>query len=157
MLLTGSVMNKKWLRINLIVFMLISTRLIAAISIPIQRIDVANLLTTGAIGSSVILAFNNGETNPCSIIQLKYQETATLWAGAGQPCLEAITSFTVMPIDSGGVGTIYQTPGTPIMIGENFYSTRLIITQNIAPLFDAINGAIITPGTIQTSVVSHFG
>lgn len=142
--------------VNSYVFMMVSTGLIAGTSIPVQRIDMANLLTTGAIGSSVTLAFNNGQTSPCSIIQLKYHETVTLWAGTGQPCLTAISSVTVMPIDNNDVGTIYQTPAAPIMINENLYSTRLIITQNIAPLFDGINGAIITPGTIQTGVVSQF-
>lgn len=150
-------MNIKGMWVNSLVFMMVSTGLVASTSIPTQRIDVANLLTTGAIGSSVILAFNNGETNPCSIIQLNYQETATLWAGAGQPCLAAVSSVTVMPVDNNDVGAIYQTLATPIIINENLYSTRLIITQNIAPLFDGVNGAIITPGTLQTGVVSQFG
>lgn len=125
-------------------------KLLAETSIPIQRIDVANLLTTGAVSSPVMLAFENGGSTPCITSLLAYQETTTIWAGAGQACLSAIASVTITPMDSSSnIGVIYQTPENPVLVDKTRYSTRLLISQNMAPVFNSINGAMISQGTIQ--------
>lgn len=148
-------MKNKW--VLTFTTMLVAANLAAATSIPIQRIDIANIVTTGAVGSSIMLAFNNNDIAPCATSVLAFQDMTTIWAGSGQACSTAITSITIIPIDAEtSIGAIYLTPATPVMINERAYSTRLIITQNTAPVFDSINGALVTPGTIQTGVSSQF-
>ena len=149
-------MTIKWALIASSIAIIVSAKLQAGTTIPIQRIDVANLLTTGAVNSPVILAFDNGGSNPCVTMLMAFQDTATIWAGTGQTCLTPISSVTITPFNaSSGVGVIYQTPANPVVIDNNIYSTRLIISQNTAPVFDAINGAMITPGTIQIGKLSQ--
>lgn len=149
-------MKNKW--VLTFTTMLAAANLVAATDIPIQRIDVANMVTTGTVGSSMMVAFNNEEQSPCAATLLAFQDMKTIWAGAGQTCSTAITSITIIPIDTEtGIGAIYLTPSTPTMINIRAYSTRLIINQNLAPTFNGINGALVTPGTIQTGVSSQFG
>ncbi len=104
----------KWILIHSLITIMVSDKLLADTSVPIQRIDVANLLTTGAVNSPVMLAFDNGSSNPCITSLLAFQDTTTIWAGAGQACLTAISGVTITPIDaSSGVGVIYQIPTKP--------------------------------------------
>ena len=108
-------MTIKWTRVISSIAIIASATLEAGTTIPIQRIDLANLLSTGAVSSPVIVTC--GGSIPCVTSLMAYQDTATIWAGAGQTCVTPISSVTITPLDaSSGVGGIYQIPASPVAI-----------------------------------------
>jgi hypothetical protein len=104
----------------------------------------------------VLVSFVSGtSTFPCYSTELAFQNILTVWAGIGQKCTTAITSVTITPIaEPGGIGVVYQTPNTFVVNGS-FYSTQITINQGTAPVFDPINGAIISTGTVNVTSINN--
>jgi hypothetical protein len=151
---------KKWIFIYALGVLIASARLFAG-NVPIQRIDVANLLSnttggaSGASVTSVVVDFLNGGATPCFTTTLAFQGTVSIWAGIGQTCIAPITSIAITPLPSA-LGLIYDTPASPFTINGSFYSAQITIIQGTAPTFDPNNGALVSTGALQTTMVSHF-
>lgn len=125
-----------------------------AANAPIQRVDVVNLLGTGALISSVVVSFSNGVSTPCVTKTLPYLGAITVWAGTGQTCVTPISTITVTPV-TGTAGALYE--AIPIMtsISTTMYSSQLTISQSTSPMFDPSNGSLLISGTAQATVVSN--
>lgn len=139
--------------ISVLVAIFIATDLYAA-NAPIQRIDIANLLSNGGGISStaVSLEFTNGGSTPCFTTTLPYQGVITVWAGMGQACTTAITNLTITPL-AGDFGVIYNPPN-PLTISNSPYLTQITISQNTAPTFDPTNGTLLSTGTVATTFLN---
>lgn len=153
-------MKRKLIVANTILAILASTQILAAG--PIQRIDVLNMLwnknatdkVQGLTPTQVVVAFNNGGPKPCFTSTLNYQGAATVYAGVGQPCVNAISSVTITPV-AGAAGLVYSAPSA-YNINVSHFSTQMIIDNGIDPLFDSTNGAVKTPGTVEVIAQGQF-
>lgn len=143
-----------------LLFIAISANVFASNNAPIQRIDVANMLWNNVAGATmtqtpVVVAFENGGTTPCTSVTIPFNGFVVVWAGIGQACISPITSITITPVVSPGMGTVYAAPNSTT-INSSYYSTQVIINQATAPVFNPSNGTISTSGTVQVSTTTHF-
>jgi len=154
--------KKKWTITGAFMAMIALPPLFATTNAPMQRIDVINLLWNGAGGtkgisqSAVTVSFENNSPTPCFTSTLAFQGSMTVWVGVGQHCVTPVTSITITPIARSDIGLVYDTPAT-INISNSLYSAQILVSQNIAPVFDPFNGAILSTGTLQGTVVQTLG
>jgi hypothetical protein len=156
---------KKWMIITVLFSFFASINLFAA-NTPIQRIDVVNLLWNSAIGgsggvtpTSVQVVFQNSNPKPCLTTTLPFQGAITVWAGIGQTCVTPVTSVTITPVASvSSPVPVYVAPANPTTsISSTYYSTQIMVSQNIAPIFDPNAGALLSVGVFQVTATSHLG
>lgn len=151
-------MKKKGIVFSLIVAVFSSTQLIAAGNAPIQRIDVTNQLSNGSTGPTltpVLLSFDNDNSVPCFTTTLAYNAQTTIYAGKDQACVKAITSVTFTPLAGTSAYSTYDAPTDPIYIASGFYLAQMTISQNTVPLFDPLNGVLISTGTMKVTTLNY--
>lgn len=141
-------------------FSLISAHLFAIENAPIQRIDVVNLLSNGGsviTQTPVVITFTSGGASSCFSTTLAYQGAITVLAGAGQPCVTAITNIIITPIANPlGFALAYDDQSAPSSdINTSFYSTQMLVNQKTPPVFDPGNGALLVPGSVQAIINNH--
>lgn len=144
-------MKNKWIIMWVSV---IFNQVVAAANAPIQRVDVVNMLGSGAAATAVVVSFNNGVATPCFTKTLAYLGDITVWAGTGQACVTPISSVTIAPV-AGTAGAIYDTPMMPTLISNTLYSTQIKISEHAAPVFDPTNGSLLMTGTLQAVVFNN--
>lgn len=144
-------MKSKWI---IMWVLLILNQVAAAANAPIQRVEVVNMLGSGAAATAVVVSFNNGVSTPCLTKTLAYLGDITVWAGTGQACVTPITSVTIAPI-AGTAGVIYDTPMMPTLISNTLYSTQIKISEHAAPVFDPTSGSLLTSGTLQAIIFNN--
>jgi hypothetical protein len=148
--------RKLLLAVHTLLAVTTTTSLFAAPT-PTQQIDVVNMLwntnaTSGAAEltqTSVIVAFNNGGAKPCATSVVAFQGVTTVLAGAGQACVAPITSISLTPV-TGPAGLIYSAPADTTISGT-LYATQIIVDGKTDPVFNATNGSVTTPGTVQVT------
>lgn len=153
-------MKKKWTGFQAVLAILLAGDLFAMANAPIQRIDVANLLSSGGSGAgdatltAVDVAFDNGGTTPCYTTRLAFQGDITVFAGADEACIAPVRSVIITPV-AGPIGLVYEAPAVPTVISEGVYVTQLIISQDTPPTFDASNGALLISGRAKATSTSY--
>lgn len=137
-----------------------STKLFATPGAPIQRIDLANILSNagGITETSVLASFTeNNATTPCYQTTLAFNQVMTVWVGANQSCTMPITSLSITPVaDANGNAPVYLAPDV-YPIASTYFSTQITISQNTAPTFDPSNGSVLSFGTVNLSAVVNLG
>lgn len=127
-----------------------SCNLYAASNVPIQRIDVIDLLGTGGAVTAVTVAFNNGGASPCFTANLPFQGAVSVLSGIGQSCVAPVNSIVVTT-----VGDVYDNTPMYYSIDTSFYLAQMTITELTAPVFNGSSGAVITPGVAQAIVTNR--
>lgn len=152
-------MNRTWIMLSL----LVSSSVFAFANAPVQRIDIVNNLWNELAGgdggqtrTSVKIELDNGDASPCFTKIMPFQSNITVYAGIGQLCVNKVVAITITP--DSGPGTLepsYNPPATPTAIDSDLYLTQIAISQDTAPVYDVINGSLVTMGTVLTSVVDN--
>lgn len=156
-------MNIKWIIAPLMLMTIASPTGFALNNAPIQRIDIVNNLWNSALGgsggqtqTSVKIELDNGSPSPCFTKILPFQGDITVYAGIGQSCINKVVAITVTPyLGPGTLTPSYDVPAGPSAINNTQYLTQIVISQNSAPVYDAINGSLIMKGTVLTTIVSN--